>query len=86
MANDIHEQEISVAAEGEMILQILGAADGGRLKQSQLSRKLRQQGSSYSYLRRTTALLQLEAAGRICREARGHDSRGFCRLGWTVAP
>lgn len=80
----VHEQEISVATEIKMILQILDAAEGGRLKQSQLSRKLRDRGYPFDYYRRNAALLQLEAEGRICREVRGYDSRGFRRVGWVL--
>ena len=57
----------SVPVIQHRILQLLGAADGQRLKRSQLTLKLYGLGCSH-YENRIEALRQLEAVGKIRRE------------------
>lgn len=59
------------------ILRVLGATEDGRMARRKLAQKLRDLGVATDYYGRAAALQRLEAAGRIRRETRGHDSRGF---------
>jgi hypothetical protein len=73
----------SIPVIRDRILQILSAADGGRLKRSQLTGKLANLGSSRQE-RRVEALTSLEAAGKIRREAGW--SNGHRHDVWALAP
>ena len=67
------------------ILQALTAA-GGCVRRRQLAGKLRNLGIETDYYNRAAALAKLEAAGKISREKRGHDSRGFCTESVALVP
>jgi hypothetical protein len=72
----IQPKPLPIDPLADSILRVLAAA-GGRVRRRQLAEKLRNLGVASDYYSRAAALHNLEAANRVAREMRGHDSRGF---------